>query len=88
MFLWKDTRFTWFKSLGTTRAIEEHFDKALANNTWFNFFPRAILENLDALVQIIIPFYFIALLWLDPNVLGRILGMKMHGSLTLACYAR
>jgi hypothetical protein len=40
--------FTWFKSLGTPRAIEERLDRALANNLWFNLFPNASLENLIA----------------------------------------
>jgi exonuclease III len=37
--------FTWFKSLGTPRAVEERLDRALANNEWFNLFPMATLEN-------------------------------------------
>ena len=40
--------FTWFKSLGTSRAVEERLDRALANNAWFNLFPNALLENLVA----------------------------------------
>ncbi|KEH33512.1 endonuclease/exonuclease/phosphatase family protein [Medicago truncatula] len=40
--------FTWFKSLGTPRAMEERLDRALANSDWFNLFPTAILENLAA----------------------------------------
>jgi hypothetical protein len=40
--------FTWFKSLGTNRAVEEKLDRALATKTWFNIFPNAILENLPA----------------------------------------
>jgi len=40
--------FTWFKSLGTPRAVEERLDRALANNLWFNMFPNASLENLVA----------------------------------------
>jgi hypothetical protein len=40
--------FTWFKSLGTPRAVEEKLDRALVNNDWFNLFPTAILENLAA----------------------------------------
>ena len=40
--------FTWFKSLGTPRAVEEWLDRALANNAWFNLFPYANLENLVA----------------------------------------
>jgi hypothetical protein len=40
--------FTWFKSLGTPRAVEERLDRALANNAWFNIFPNAMLETLAA----------------------------------------
>lgn len=40
--------FTWFKSLGTPRAVVERLDRALANNTWFNLFPNSLLENLAA----------------------------------------
>ena len=40
--------FTWFKSLGTPRAVEERLDRALANSNWFNLFPNATLENLAA----------------------------------------
>ncbi|CAJ2628079.1 unnamed protein product [Trifolium pratense] len=40
--------FTWFKSLGTFRAVEERLDRALANDAWFQKFPTAILENLPA----------------------------------------
>jgi len=40
--------FTWFKSLGTSRAVEERLDRALANNLWFNLFPNAIVETLVA----------------------------------------
>jgi hypothetical protein len=40
--------FTWFKSLGTPRAVEERLDRALANNEWFNLFLTATLENLVA----------------------------------------
>jgi hypothetical protein len=39
---------TWFKSLGTPRAIEERLDRALANNLWFNIFPNAYVETLVA----------------------------------------
>jgi hypothetical protein len=39
--------FTWFKSLGTIRAVEEKLDRALATESWFNFFPNAIVENLS-----------------------------------------
>jgi hypothetical protein len=40
--------FTWFKFLGTIRAVEERLDRALANNSWFTLFPNAKLENLVA----------------------------------------
>jgi len=40
--------YTWFKSLGTMRAVEERLDRALANNLWFNLFPNAIVETLVA----------------------------------------
>ncbi|XP_045822393.1 uncharacterized protein LOC123915300 [Trifolium pratense] len=40
--------FTWFKSLGTFRAVEERLDRALANDAWFHKFPNAVLENLPA----------------------------------------
>jgi hypothetical protein len=40
--------FTWFKSLGTVRVVEEKLDRALASETWHNYFPHAVLENLPA----------------------------------------
>ncbi|WJX93691.1 hypothetical protein P8452_75185 [Trifolium repens] len=40
--------FTWFKSLGTIRAVEERLDRALATENWHLLFPDAILENLPA----------------------------------------
>jgi len=40
--------FTWFKSLGTPRVVEERLDRALANNLWFNIFPNATVETLVA----------------------------------------
>jgi hypothetical protein len=40
--------YTWFKSLGTPRAVEERLDRALANNLWFNMFPNATVESLVA----------------------------------------
>lgn len=43
--------FTWVKSLGTPRAVEERLDRALANNAWFTLFPNANLENLVAPVS-------------------------------------
>jgi hypothetical protein len=41
-------RYTWFKYLGTPRAVEERLDRALANNDWFGLFPNAKLTNLVA----------------------------------------
>jgi len=38
--------FTCFKSLSTSRVVEERLDRALANNAWFNLFPDVVLENL------------------------------------------
>jgi len=38
--------FTWFKSLGTDRAVEEKLDRALANNSWHSMFSTASLECL------------------------------------------
>ncbi|MCH81372.1 endonuclease/exonuclease/phosphatase family protein, partial [Trifolium medium] len=43
-----DYQFTWFKSLGTNRAVEEKLDRALASNTWHYMFPHARLECLTA----------------------------------------
>jgi len=40
--------FTWFKSLGTSRAVEEKLDRALANDKWLTMFPNASLECLTA----------------------------------------
>jgi len=40
--------FTWFKSLGTPRAVEERLDRALANASWFQLFPNAKVKNLVA----------------------------------------
>ncbi|GAU50464.1 hypothetical protein TSUD_240620 [Trifolium subterraneum] len=40
--------FTWFKSLGTERAVEERLDRALVNKQWFQLYPNVILENLPA----------------------------------------
>ena len=34
--------------MGTSRAVEERLNRALANNAWFNLFPNALLENLVA----------------------------------------
>jgi len=40
--------FTWLKSLGTPRVVKERLDRALANNTWFDIFLSAKLQNLAA----------------------------------------
>ncbi|XP_058767513.1 uncharacterized protein LOC131641227 [Vicia villosa] len=40
--------FTWFKSLGTPRAVEEKLDRAMMNSEWSNSFPGAKLECLTA----------------------------------------
>jgi len=40
--------FTWFKSLGRPRAVEERLDRALSYNLWFNIFPEASIESLLA----------------------------------------
>jgi len=40
--------YTWFKSLGTTTAVEEHLDRALATESWQIQYPDAVLENLPA----------------------------------------
>ncbi|GAU37478.1 hypothetical protein TSUD_207140 [Trifolium subterraneum] len=41
-------QFTWFKSLGTVRAVEEKLDRALSNNDWNQIFPNARLQCLTA----------------------------------------
>jgi hypothetical protein len=41
-------QFTWFKSLGTSRAVEEKLDRALVNDTWSQNFPNSRLECLSA----------------------------------------
>jgi hypothetical protein len=38
---WEGYPFTWFKSLGTERAVEEKLDRAMANNSWCNLFQNA-----------------------------------------------
>jgi len=38
--------FTWFKSLGTDRAVEEKLDTAMSNDSWFDKFQNAKLECL------------------------------------------
>jgi endonuclease/exonuclease/phosphatase family metal-dependent hydrolase len=44
----KGYSFTWFKSLGMIRAVEEKLDHALATETWHNYCPHVILKNLSA----------------------------------------
>ncbi|XP_027192706.1 uncharacterized protein [Cicer arietinum] len=44
--------FTWFKILGTERAVEERLDCALANSLWHLTFPNANLVNLGGRRQI------------------------------------
>ncbi|GAU38731.1 hypothetical protein TSUD_208420 [Trifolium subterraneum] len=43
---WKGYPFTWFKSLGTERAVEEKLDRAMANDIWCNMFQYATVECL------------------------------------------
>ena len=43
--------FTWFKSLGSDRAVEERLDRALGNEAWYQIFPNATLDNLVAPVS-------------------------------------
>jgi len=43
--------FNWFKSMGTSRALEERLDRALTNEGWFRMFPNLKLENLVALTS-------------------------------------
>jgi len=40
--------YTWFKSLGTPRAVEVKLDRGLANADWFRMFPNVTIENLVA----------------------------------------
>jgi len=40
--------FTWFKSLGTNRAVEEKLDRALVTSSWLQMFLNVKLENLVA----------------------------------------
>jgi len=44
----KSYPYTWFKSLGTPRAVEVKLDRALANAEWFRMFPNATIDNLVA----------------------------------------
>ncbi|XP_045822268.1 uncharacterized protein LOC123915166 [Trifolium pratense] len=41
-------QFTWFKSLGTDRAVEVKLDRALSTEAWCQIFPNARLECLTA----------------------------------------
>jgi len=40
--------YTWFKSLGTNKAVEEKLDRAMANNDWFNMFTATTLKCVTA----------------------------------------
>jgi len=40
--------FTWIKSRGTTRVVEERLDRALVTPNWADFFPNVCLLNLLA----------------------------------------
>jgi len=51
--------FTWFKSLGTDRAVEEKLDRAMTNDSWFDKFQNAKLECLTTTSSDHYP------LWLD-----------------------
>lgn len=42
--------FTWFKSLGTERAVEVRLDRAMVNSEWWSAYPKASLTNLVASV--------------------------------------
>jgi len=59
--------YTWFKSLGMVRAVEERLDRALATDTWSNLFPNAILENLPAPSSDHCPIMLLC----DPGIRGR-----------------
>ncbi|PNY08791.1 endonuclease/exonuclease/phosphatase family protein, partial [Trifolium pratense] len=41
-------QYTWFKSLGTNRALEERLDRAMHTHAWSLMFPKARLINLVA----------------------------------------
>ncbi|GAU47271.1 hypothetical protein TSUD_280940 [Trifolium subterraneum] len=41
-------QYTWFKSLGTNRALEERLDRAMHTHAWSLMFPEARLINLVA----------------------------------------
>ncbi|XP_058726268.1 uncharacterized protein LOC131597596 [Vicia villosa] len=41
-------QYTWVKSRGTDRMVEERLDRALANTSWLEMFPAAKLANLIA----------------------------------------
>lgn len=53
----------WFKSIGTSRVVEERLDKALANKGWHAVFPNAQLEILVALTS----YHYLILLNLEPG---------------------
>lgn len=40
--------FTWWKSRGVAREVEERLDRAMANQHWLQFFPEVKLTNIVA----------------------------------------
>lgn len=58
-----DYQCMWFKSIGTSRVVEERLDKALANKGWHAVFPNAQLEILVALTS----YHYLILLNLEPG---------------------
>jgi len=44
----EDYPFTWFKSLGSPREVEEWLDRVFANASWLQLFPIVKVENLVA----------------------------------------
>ncbi|KAL8465963.1 hypothetical protein ACS0TY_035172 [Phlomoides rotata] len=44
-------KFTWFRSRGSSSAIEERLDRVMGNPTWHVRFPRASLLNLVATIS-------------------------------------
>jgi len=56
---WHSYAFTWFKSLGIDRVVEEKKDRAMANDIWFDNFQNAKLEYLTTTSSDHYP------LWLD-----------------------
>lgn len=41
-------QFTWFKSIGVPRAVEERLDRAFHTSSWLTLFPNARLINIVA----------------------------------------